>query len=191
MDMDALIRSLDKQWALDAAATQRAAMSAALMGMGQATREMMQRPRPVYDQGGLGAGYRVTPIHDGARLENVAPHAAAQEYGTRPFWAPIQPLIDWARRKYRGKSLPTPASGPRMALGPAAASKPKLGNVYEASTVPHKRAGREAAALVLARGAQHAIARRGIIPKRFHADASKHFPEFMRRALLAELRRVK
>lgn len=188
--MDGLIAKLDAQARLDEQALQRACMAAALLGMGQAQREIVNRPRPVKDQGQLAASYHVTPLANGARLENFAPHAAHQEYGTRPFWAPIGPLVDWARRKLRGKQLPPRAQGPRMALGPPAAPKMRIGTPHDAATVPHKRADREAAAQAMARGAQQSIARRGIIPKRFHAAASEHFPGFMRRALLAELRRL-
>lgn len=34
-------------------------------------------------------------------VENVAPHAAHQEHGTRPFVPPAGPLRAWARRKAR------------------------------------------------------------------------------------------
>lgn len=32
-------------------------------------------------------------------LESRAPYSAAMEYGTRPFYAPIKPLAEWAKRK--------------------------------------------------------------------------------------------
>ena len=33
------------------------------------------------------------------------PHALAMEFGTEPYWAPIQPLLDWANRVGGGEGL--------------------------------------------------------------------------------------
>jgi len=33
------------------------------------------------------------------KLSSKAKHSEAMEYGTVPFWAPIKPLKEWARRK--------------------------------------------------------------------------------------------
>lgn len=41
--------------------------------------------QPVWENGKLKTGYR-------------AQHALPMEYGTQPFWAPIEPLKEWAER---------------------------------------------------------------------------------------------
>ena len=60
------------------------------------------RPHPPVDLGEMRRSYVITPLPTGARLENVAPHAAHQEFGTRPFSAPKSVLLAWAGRKVRG-----------------------------------------------------------------------------------------
>ena len=43
----------------------------------------------------------VPEVRDGGVVWGVGgqPHALPMEYGTDPFWPPIQPLIEWARRQ--------------------------------------------------------------------------------------------
>ena len=43
----------------------------------------------------------VPEVRDGDVVWGVGgqPHALPMEYGTDPFWPPIQPLIEWARRQ--------------------------------------------------------------------------------------------
>ena len=59
-------------------------------------------PHVPVDLGEMRRSYMVIPLPNGARLENVAPHAAIQEYGTKPFSAPTAPLLAWAKRRARG-----------------------------------------------------------------------------------------
>ncbi len=186
--LDGLVRELDGLPLLDRKTAQRATFAAAQLARNEVIKQMTDRPHPVVNTGELRRRYTVTALPDGARLENTAPYAAAQEYGTRPFWAPIEPLIDWARKKIGTRGPRPEAQRPSQRLGPPAARRPSLGLKYE-THVKALRGKREAWALSLARSVQHAIARRGIVPKRFHAEASVHFPEFMRRALVAELKR--
>lgn len=56
-------------------------------------------PYPLVDRGRLVADTNLTLTPDGCIVRNNAPHAAPQEYGARPWSAPIQPLIEWATRK--------------------------------------------------------------------------------------------
>lgn len=42
-------------------------------------------------------GYK--KVADGADIKVDAPHAPFVEYGTRPHWPPLEPLILWATRK--------------------------------------------------------------------------------------------
>jgi hypothetical protein len=53
------------------------------------------------DQGHFKAGLqvRVRKKKKEVRLEANAPHSGVLEMGARPFWPPLQPLIEWARRK--------------------------------------------------------------------------------------------
>lgn len=52
------------------------------------------------DQGELRNKIRVNPqlLAERYELTSGAKHSAALELGSRPFWAPIQPLKDWSRR---------------------------------------------------------------------------------------------
>jgi len=56
-------------------------------------------PDPAVDRGELRNSHRMTRTSRGARVEMTAPHAAAIEYGTRPFFPPTEPLARWALRK--------------------------------------------------------------------------------------------
>jgi len=53
------------------------------------------------DQGELRQKIKVSPeiLSDRYALTSGASHSAAIEYGTRPFYAPIKPLKEWAKRK--------------------------------------------------------------------------------------------
>lgn len=57
------------------------------------------KPFPVADRGMLRQSVQMEPMQDGARVYVAAPYAQIQERGTRPFWAPLAPLVEWAERK--------------------------------------------------------------------------------------------
>lgn len=57
------------------------------------------QPFPLVDRGSLVQQTNLTLTPTGAIVRNDAPHAAPQEYGSRPFSAPLQPLLEWAKRK--------------------------------------------------------------------------------------------
>ncbi len=57
-------------------------------------------PHPAVDTGQLGRSVESSDIPRGGRLAVDAPHAAVVEDGARPFWPPLQPLVDWAQRKF-------------------------------------------------------------------------------------------
>jgi len=66
------------------------------------TKRFMQRdPRVPADIGAYKAGLEVHRLRyiKQTRLEANAPHSGVLEHGARPFWAPIAPLIEWAKRK--------------------------------------------------------------------------------------------
>ena len=62
----------------------------------------VQEPSVPVDTGQLKRSFVVTPIDGGAIVENIAPHAAHHEHGTRPFTPPLGALLAWGARKARG-----------------------------------------------------------------------------------------
>jgi hypothetical protein len=56
-------------------------------------------PYPLVDRGRLVQDTNLVLTPDGCIVRNDAPHAAPQEYGARPFTAPRQVLLEWAKRK--------------------------------------------------------------------------------------------
>ncbi len=56
-------------------------------------------PYPANDRGMLRASVEERRTWRTVSIVVTAPHAAAIEDGTRPFWAPIGPLLDWVKRK--------------------------------------------------------------------------------------------
>jgi hypothetical protein len=57
-------------------------------------------PHAAVDTGALARSVEHSSLPRGGRINVDAPHAAPIENGTRPFWPPLQPLIDWAGRKF-------------------------------------------------------------------------------------------
>lgn len=93
--------------ALDAemrAAARKGLLSAALRVQQLIVGELIPnaKPPPV-DRGAYKAGWRVTPIPEGAFISNSAPHAPIVEDGVRPGFAVGRKMIDaiaaWAKRK--------------------------------------------------------------------------------------------
>jgi len=62
-------------------------------------------PYPPVDTGVLKRSFTNRPTPDGAIVENVSPQAVFMEFGTRPHWAPLPPLLAWAGRKARGGNV--------------------------------------------------------------------------------------
>jgi len=59
------------------------------------------------DQGELKEKIKLTPtnLENEYILESKAKHSEALEFGTRPFYAPIKPLKEWAARKTGDEDL--------------------------------------------------------------------------------------
>lgn len=76
-------------------ATQRG-VSTVVESINQPT-EMSHAP---VDTGELGRSVEATNLPRGGRLSVDAPHAGPMEDGARPFRPPLQPLVDWASRKF-------------------------------------------------------------------------------------------
>jgi hypothetical protein len=58
------------------------------------------KPFPAVFSGQLARSVEHSDLPRGGRISVDAPHAAIMETGTRPFWPPLQPLIDWATYKF-------------------------------------------------------------------------------------------
>lgn len=52
------------------------------------------------DTGMLARSVEATDLPRGGQISVDAPHAAVMEFGARPFYPPIVPLFDWAKRKF-------------------------------------------------------------------------------------------
>lgn len=74
------------------AAVERGIVSAALLGA-----ELLAARAPK-DLGILKRSARAVPQSPGAYIVLDAPHAGIVERGARPHWAPIGPLLAWAKR---------------------------------------------------------------------------------------------
>lgn len=68
--------------------------------------------------GDLSRSVSTDSLPDGARVTVDAPYAGAVEWGTRPHWPPIQPLIDWILLKGFAKA-PSEARGMAYAVARA------------------------------------------------------------------------
>lgn len=139
---------------------------------GEAVRQVdLAVPRPPVNFGQLKGGFRVDLRPDGATVENIAPHAAHMEWGTRPHWAPISALRKWARQKLRGRG--TVAKGFK-------------GPVRKMLT-QHREDEIES----LAKRAQRSIAKRGTAPRHFWAKAVAKASGFVEDRVVQCLREVK
>ncbi len=82
------------------AAIIRGLRSAAMRGVTDVVEAInTAKPYPVVDRGELAGSVGSSTLPKGGRISVDAPHAAVMETGARPFWPPLQPLIDWALRK--------------------------------------------------------------------------------------------
>ena len=168
--------------------------SAAVTAKARAVRAIGEtKPHVPVDLSEMIRSYMVIPLPNGARLENVAPHAAIQEYGTKPFAAPFDPLLAWAKRKSRGGMAK--AEGPKLAprLGPKRPPRlgPKLAK-REGPRMKRNKAYRDRVAVrQFARMAWNSIFRYGVKPKGFHARASQDFADITSKAMSAAMRKVR
>lgn len=60
-------------------------------------------PYPAVDTGGLRQSVDRTNLPDGSIVAVKAPHAAVIEHGSRPHFPPINPLVEWVKRKGMAK----------------------------------------------------------------------------------------
>lgn len=154
------------------------------------------QPHPVVDLQQLKRSPKVSNLPNGALLEVTAPHAAPQEFGTRPFTPPLSALIAWAVRKLRGKGKGrTKAEGGQKAKRHE--KKKKRGDAKataaKAKTSQRKKQQRgpspEAKALGGAVWAK--IRREGIEPKRYYQRAGLSFDAMAHRRISEAVAKVK
>lgn len=79
----------------------RGLRSAALRGVGFVVEEIDRaEPYPAVNFGVLRQSTKRALLPKGAQVYNDAPHFPFMEYGTRPHFPPIAPLVVWATRKF-------------------------------------------------------------------------------------------
>ncbi|SRR5665213_1045903 len=102
------------------------------------------------DTGLYAASWDFTVDEYSATIGNYAPYAGIIEFGARPFTPPIAPLLAWAHRVLNGTG--------------AERGQP-LTKAQAAATGKSTLSGYSSDEWALAKGAQMAIARRGMVPK--------------------------
>ena len=79
----------------------RGLRSASLRGVGFVVEEIDQgKPYPPVNTGMLRMSVQRTVLPKGAQVFSDSPHFPFMEYGTRPHFPPIAPLVVWATRKF-------------------------------------------------------------------------------------------
>ncbi len=92
---------LQQQPAQIQGAVVRGVRSAAMRGVGIIVEEIDHaEPYPAVNTGSLRQSARAVNTPTGAAVEVDAPHAGPINYGTRPFYPPLGPLVAWAVRKF-------------------------------------------------------------------------------------------
>lgn len=82
----------------------RALRRAARRGLGVVQRTIAATaPYAPVDSAQYRRGWTVSNVADGAVVFNPVPYAPVIEEGSRPHTPPIGPLLEWARRKLRGR----------------------------------------------------------------------------------------
>jgi hypothetical protein len=178
------------------------------------------KPHAPVDTGEMGrvTSWPVTHIPEGAVLESATKQAVFQEFGTKPFTPPIEPLRAWAKRKLRGRKFKrkktskvqkfanaakkhahraSEAAAGRLPgggappLGRNAARTEGAASGASVGTSVRKSKKRDPDVEALARAAQWSIKLKGIKAKRFFREAEKKFPKIVDKRVLAALRKVK
>ena len=134
-------------------------------------RVVMQDSSIKVDTGLFKSSWEVIP-GSGTRpteLRNDAPYAGVLEQGARPFWPPLAPLIEWARRK-------------AAVIGLVPASKGGRPSSYTGDEESRIRS--------FARAVQRAIARRGFKPTWIMRGRLGFARDQMRRSFEEQLHRI-
>jgi hypothetical protein len=138
-----------------------------------ATLRVVSRNAPV-DRGEYKAGLEVHRMRakKETRLEANAPHSGVLETGARPFWPPLAPLVEWAKRKAGDLGIVNVPAGKRFG-GTASLT-----------------AAQSAEAENFARAVQRAIARRGLPARYPMRNALPFAMKALDKAFIRHLRRI-
>ena len=183
VSLDGFARELRKLPKTAERAMVRGLRSAALRTQGQVVVEIdTAKPYPAVDRGTLRRSVGVDNHPDGALLSVDAPYAAAMEYGTRPFFPPLAPLVEWVKRKgLAGKKPRGPSKdASRLAahgFGISARDARAMKRVNDFQ--------REAESIAYAIALK--ISKEGIEPRHYFAKAMAKVPQFLRAEIDREL----
>ena len=83
----------------NAVGTYQAYIDVAIKDMGRDAEKLAKGGTPVGAYGKLRDSVNLIYLPFGFRVKWTAPYAEAVQYGTKPHWVPIAPLIDWVRVK--------------------------------------------------------------------------------------------
>ena len=162
-------------------------------------------PYPAVDRGTMRRSVGVDNHKDGALLSVDAPYAAAMEYGTRPFWPPMAPLIEWVKRKGMIGRVSKPKKD--SALRPlkrregegdtayqsrmdARADRAAVAKSMRASMSRALTTQADAQAWAIARMIRFKIAAHGIEPRHFFKKSMEKAPKFLRAEIDRELEKL-
>lgn len=106
-----------RRLAADTALVERVALETAQRSLADAVTET--NAADAVDQGAYKRAWSARRVPRGAAVENTAPYAAVLEYGRRPNrpGPPLQPIVEWVRRKMRGDIRGQYRAAKAIALG--------------------------------------------------------------------------
>ena len=163
------------------------------------------KPRAPVDTGQLArvSSWPITPIVEGGQtvgysLESTLIQASVMEYGTRPFWPPLDPLVEWAKRKLRAQRPKRKRRKPgrKNDTGGPTRDEPENspGEQTKKTKKPRKKRrpnkALQNAAKKMAGAVRFAISQRGIAPRGYYARASQKFGANWQRGVTRMLNKV-
>lgn len=125
-------------------------------------------PHPAVDTGALRQSVDYQRAPDGAQVAVTAPHAAAIDQGARPHFPPIDPLVEWVKRKGLSHTH----------------LRTRTSRTTGLTSVHVNRAATDAEARGIAFAIARTMARKGIAPRNFMGKAWARLPPL----LAAEIR---
>ena len=166
---------------------------AAQLGRNEVIKEIQAtKPHPPIDTSIMAAAHSwpVTALFRGGKqygwlLTSNVLYADIQELGTKPFWAPLPPLVAWASRKLRG------AEPLKKRKGKPGRKNTKKKTRNKTKPKPRKAKTAEDHATQMAKAVRFKISKVGIRPKGFYARASVRFPGHVSVAIAKHLREVR
>ena len=161
----------------------KAMFSAATRGMKRSVLLTSKGDRKPVDRGAYRRGWRVRRHPDGAVLYNPVSYAPIVEAGSRPHWAPLQPLIEWVVRKG--------LSGGKARSSEILVKRAGRMNKQGRLTKGAQRSGmRLFEAVEIARRIRFKIAKKGTKGHWILKRASRRFKKYIHEEIKSELRRI-